>query len=111
MITAIWITGRSGAGKTTLAHKLSKQIESVVIDGDEIRKKFNDDDFTPAGSRNQIERLVQIGLNHEKIGIVPIIVCVSREKSFRKIMQGKFKNCLEIQLGGGTTWEGLDYEE
>ena len=111
-ISAIWITGRAGAGKTTLAEKLHKQLDSsFIVEGEKIRKLFRDNDYTPAGSRNHIERMVTIALNHEKIGIIPIIDCVSREKKFRKIQQAKFKNCLEIQLRGGTTWDELDYED
>jgi adenylylsulfate kinase-like enzyme len=111
-ITAIWITGRSGAGKSTLAAKLASQMDSCrVVEGDKVRRDFNDEDFTPAGSRNHIERMVTIALNLEKAGIIPIIDCVSREKRFRNVQQSKFKHCLEIQLKGGTTWKGLDYED
>jgi adenylylsulfate kinase-like enzyme len=111
-ITAIWITGRSGAGKSTLANKLVLQLDSCrVLEGEKVRKDFQDDDYTPAGSRNHIHRMVKIALNLEKAGIIPIIDCVSREKRFRNTMQSKFKHCLEIQLKGGTTWKGLDYED
>ena len=110
-ITAFWITGRSGAGKTTLAEKVAAQVEGVVIDGEKVRKDFNDDDFSPAGSRHHIERMVRMALNHEKLGIVPVIAVVSREKRFRKTMQSRFKNCVEIQLKGGTEWPELKYEE
>lgn len=42
----VWMTGYSGSGKTTLANSLklhlsTKNINSVIIDGDEIRKKYN----------------------------------------------------------------------
>ena len=45
---SIWITGISGAGKTTLARNInavlnSNQHASVILDGDEIRKKMNKD--------------------------------------------------------------------
>jgi len=110
-ITAFWITGRSGSGKTTLAEKIAAQVEGVVIDGEKVRKDFNDDDFSPAGSRHHIERMVRIALNHENMGIIPVIAVVSREKRFRKTMQSRFKNCVEIKLKGGTMWEGLEYED
>ena len=47
-IFSIWITGISGAGKTTLANNInallnSNQYKSIVLDGDEIRKKMNKD--------------------------------------------------------------------
>jgi len=55
--------------------------------------------------------MVRMALNHERLGIIPVIAVVSREKRFRKTMQSRFKNCVEIQLKGGTMWEGLEYEE
>lgn len=36
-----WITGQSGAGKTTLAYALQKEIGGVVLDGDEMRKSIS----------------------------------------------------------------------
>ena len=36
-----WITGQSGAGKTTLAHALRKKIGGVVLDGDEMRESIS----------------------------------------------------------------------
>ena len=43
----IWITGLSGAGKTTIAHELSKQLREanqpcVLLDGDEVRQAIAD---------------------------------------------------------------------
>ena len=45
---SIWITGISGAGKTTLANNInvilnSNQYKSITLDGDEVRKKMNKD--------------------------------------------------------------------
>jgi adenylylsulfate kinase-like enzyme len=39
MSFAIWITGLSGAGKTTLGEILQKKLCGVLIDGDRIRKE------------------------------------------------------------------------
>ena len=42
----IWITGLSGAGKTTLANSiyqkiLKKNIKSILLDGDQLRQIFH----------------------------------------------------------------------
>ena len=38
----ILITGKSGVGKSFLASKLQKKIKnSIIVDGDEVRKYFN----------------------------------------------------------------------
>ena len=37
MSKVIWLTGLSGAGKTTIACELEKQIDCVILDGDNLR--------------------------------------------------------------------------
>ena len=49
--------GLPGAGKTTLADKLATKIPSVRINADEIRKRYNDWDFTQGGRMRQAQRM------------------------------------------------------
>jgi cytidyltransferase-like protein len=37
----IWLTGQSGAGKTTLAEALNHELNGVILDGDEMRKTIS----------------------------------------------------------------------
>jgi len=37
----IWLTGQSGAGKTTLAKALQKEYPCIVLDGDDMRKSIS----------------------------------------------------------------------
>jgi len=37
----IWITGHSLSGKTTIANALSKNIDSIILDGDEMRESIS----------------------------------------------------------------------
>ena len=37
----IWLTGQSGSGKTTVAELLSKKLNAVVLDGDEMRNSIS----------------------------------------------------------------------
>lgn len=37
----IWLTGQSGAGKTTLAEALNRELRGVVLDGDEMRESIS----------------------------------------------------------------------
>ena len=39
----IWLTGLSGAGKSTIAEELTKHIDAQVVDGDMVRKKLSSD--------------------------------------------------------------------
>lgn len=37
----IWLTGQSGAGKTTLAYGIAKELDYIVLDGDEMRDSIS----------------------------------------------------------------------
>jgi len=39
----IWLTGLSGAGKSTIAEELSKHIDAQIVDGDVVRKTLSSD--------------------------------------------------------------------
>jgi len=41
MFKVIWLTGQSGAGKTTLAKALQEEWPSIILDGDEMRKSIS----------------------------------------------------------------------
>ena len=51
------VMGLPGAGKTTLADKLATKIPSVRINADEIRKRYNDWDFSKEGRIRQAKRM------------------------------------------------------
>ena len=59
----ILIFGLSGSGKTTLANELNKQIQFTRINADDIRKKWNDWDFSMAGRLRQAKRLKELADN------------------------------------------------
>ena len=71
---SVWITGISGAGKTTLAKIInailnSNQHASVILDGDEIRKKMSKDLGYSIKDRDEnIRRIACISelLSHQK---------------------------------------------
>ena len=56
----ILIMGLPGAGKTTLASKLKLKINSDWINADQIRKDFNDWDFSTEGRIRQSLRMKKI---------------------------------------------------
>lgn len=37
----IWLTGNSGAGKTTTAYNFQKNIDCIILDGDEMRSSIS----------------------------------------------------------------------
>jgi adenylylsulfate kinase-like enzyme len=110
-MTAYWITGKKGSGKTTLAHKLADQIpKAVVLDADHFRA-YMDFGYTPEGRVQNQTALAAFGRMLEDQDFVPIIACVSPVKEVRKRLQKQFEQCIEIQLPFGTLWEGTTYED
>ena len=62
----ILIMGLSGSGKTTLAKKLVEKFSSVLwINADEVRKTFNDWDFSKSGRIRQSTRMASIANDSE----------------------------------------------
>ena len=66
MSKTILIYGLPGSGKTTLANKIFQKLEnSIVFNGDFIRKKFNDWDFSELGRERQAKRM-KVKLYYQK---------------------------------------------
>lgn len=53
----VLIFGLPGSGKTTLAKPFSELVGGVHLNADEIRKQYNDWDFTPEGRMRQAYRM------------------------------------------------------
>tara|TARA_Y100001935_G_C17260060_1_gene485847 strand:- start:77 stop:511 length:435 start_codon:yes stop_codon:yes gene_type:complete len=56
----ILVMGLPGSGKTTLSEKLAPLIKATRVNADEIRKKFNDWDFSLEGRMRQSNRMNKI---------------------------------------------------
>ena len=65
-IKKILITGLPGSGKTTLASKLNKLLKAKWINADQIRRKFNDWDFSPNGILRQAKRMRDLADKEKK---------------------------------------------
>ena len=105
-----WFTGQAGAGKTTLAILLKNKLEKeflkkkfVILDGDEIRELFNNQDYSKEGRLNNVGMVQNCCRFLIKNDIIPIVCMVSpfaeQRKDFCKEMDGVeiFIECTEIR--------------
>tara|TARA_B100000902_G_C27297475_1_gene910856 strand:- start:134 stop:556 length:423 start_codon:yes stop_codon:yes gene_type:complete len=60
----ILVMGLPGSGKTTLSKILKKNLGAAYINADEVRKKFNDWDFSIKGRERQAKRMKELAQEH-----------------------------------------------
>ncbi|MCM1425818.1 MAG: adenylyl-sulfate kinase [Eubacterium sp.] len=98
-----WITGLSGAGKTTISTLLynylrQKQDNIFLIDGDKIREVYQNTDYTEAGR----EKISYMNMRLCKMltdqGIDVIIAVIGMRDAYRKWNRENIENYREIYL-------------
>ena len=101
---AIWMTGLSGSGKTTIAKGVEKQLYSKgfitqVLDGDNIRAGISNNlNFTNEDREENIRRVAEISKLFVNCGIITLNSFISPTNSIRekaKTLIGK-ENFIEI---------------
>ena len=90
MSKIILIMGLPGAGKTTLAQKLVSLINAEWLNADNIRKKYNDWDFSSEGRLRQAKRMANLAKKIKDQGsfVVADFVCPTPEA--RKLFNPDF---------------------
>ncbi len=79
----IWLTGLSGAGKSTIAKHLELRlfnsgIRTLILDGDNTRMSINRDlDFSAKGRRENIRRVAEMAKLLNDAGVVVITAFIS----------------------------------
>jgi len=85
----LWLTGLSGAGKTTLAQELERQLfrkgmHVYVLDGDNIRHGLSADlGFSPDDRAENIRRVGEVAALFARAGVVVITAFISPYRSDR----------------------------
>jgi adenylyl-sulfate kinase len=88
---AIWLTGLSGAGKTTIAFLLKERLDalemvSVVLDGDELRQTINKNlGYTEADRMENVRRAAEIASLLVSNGIISICSFMSPTEEIRAL--------------------------
>ncbi|MDE2430192.1 MAG: adenylyl-sulfate kinase [Burkholderiales bacterium] len=79
----VWLTGLSGAGKSTIAFALEKLMlerghNCFVVDGDNLRHHLNSDlGFSPADRRENIRRAAEVAHLLNEAGLIVITAFIS----------------------------------
>ncbi len=87
--TVIWLTGLSGAGKTTLARSLAKQLEAAgrlveTLDGDEVRESLSRGlGFSKADRDTNVHRIGFVARLLARNGVTVIVPVISPYRETR----------------------------
>ncbi len=87
--TTIWFTGFSASGKTTMAMLLrdallKKSIQSVILDGDEVRTTINNDlGFTISDREENNRRIAEIAKIINKSGVISLCAFITPTNKIR----------------------------
>ena len=98
----IWITGLSGAGKTTLSHALAARFRELgkpvqVLDGDVVRKVISSElGFTKADRDMQVRRLGYIAGLLTQHGVTAIVAAISPYLSSRYAVRAELQPFVEV---------------
>ncbi|ADB41347.1 adenylyl-sulfate kinase [Spirosoma linguale] len=87
----IWLTGLSGAGKTTIAQELVRQlsrqgVKACNLDGDQLRKGLNANlSYSEADRTENVRRTAEVAKLMADNGIVPIVSLISPTQAMRSL--------------------------
>lgn len=97
----VWLTGLSGAGKTTLAQALERRLfelgrSAVVLDGDQLRQGLNSNlEFSAEDRRENVRRAAEVARLLWENGVIAICSLISPHREARAfarslIAEGRF---------------------
>lgn len=87
----LWMTGLSGAGKSTIANILEKKLHvahkhSILLDGDNVRKGLNKDlGFTEQDRAENIRRIAEVSNLMVEAGLITIVSFISPFRAERQM--------------------------
>lgn len=99
---AVWFTGFSGAGKSTIADALTDKLKSAgyqleVLDGDEIRENLTKDlGFSKEDRDTNIRRIGFVAKLLVRNGVIVLVPVISPYRAIREEIRGKIDNFVEV---------------
>lgn len=100
----VWLTGLSGAGKTTLAMDLERELFEqgflvYVLDGDNLRQGLNADlGFSPEDRSENIRRVGEVAALFADAGVVCIVALISPYRADRARARLAAKQCRFMEV-------------
>lgn len=91
----LWLTGLSGAGKTTIAEALKKTTKAptYIIDGDVIRKGLNKDlGFSPEDRTENVRRIAELCAILRECNVINIVAAISPYRKDRELAKSMCKD-------------------
>jgi adenylylsulfate kinase len=99
---AVWFTGFSGAGKSTIAEALTDKLKShgcqlEVLDGDEIREHLTKDlGFSKEDRDTNIRRIGFVAKLLVRNGVIVLVPVISPYRSIREEMRRNIRDFVEV---------------
>ena len=99
---AVWFTGFSGAGKSTIANALAEKLTKEgysfeTLDGDEVRENLTKDlGFSKKDRDTNIRRIGFVAKLLARNGVIVLVPVISPYRAIRDEMRGQIDNFIEV---------------
>ena len=81
----LWFTGQPGCGKTTIVNHLATILKNpIIMDGDELRKLFNNQNYTRQGRERNTEDVQRMAKFLDFKGFDVLVSLVSPHRDLRE---------------------------
>lgn len=100
----IWLTGLSGAGKSSIAQALERAIlqqgnAACILDGDKVRRGLCSDlKFSPEDRKENVRRLGEVARLFAEAGVICIVALISPYRQDRRLARRLVKSGQFIEV-------------
>lgn len=99
----VWLTGLSGAGKTTIANKLSKKLNSegyhpIILDGDIMRTILKEQGFDEQSRKEYNRTIARLACYLQFSGHLVIVALISPYQKIRDEAREICRNFFEVHV-------------